>query len=142
MELAGVNSIKFYENKGLSITYDGNGKVTNISNTGETIDFNECLNNPKFEFNLNGARNNNLLYDYILNGELNDIGVDSYEKLAYFYESIYGWIPEISLNNGEKILINDPFFGESEDLNTNVSHTYFLEIKPRALTNKKYLFFV
>jgi len=141
MEQAGINSIKFYENKGLSITLDASDKITAISNTGRTIDFDECINQPQLEILLDESKNNDILFDYTINGTLLDISTESYNNLEFFLENIYGWIPEIDLKNGQKILLNDPFFGESEDLNINESHSYFLEIKPRVVSNNKPIYF-
>ena len=140
MEQAGVENIKLYENKGVSIIYNASGKITSISNTGDTIEL-DSVNDPKFKFNTNPSDNNDLIFDYILTGYLYDMDIDTFDKLEMLYESAYGWIPEIELQNTEKILINDPFFGEAEKLETNISHDYFLEIKPRQMSDKQPLYF-
>ncbi len=141
MQQAGLNNITLYENNGISITYDSLGKISNITTTGNTIELEECLNRPMFEFDCVPDNNNNLFWDYMITSILNDISLDTYNKLESLYQSIYGWIPKIELKSGDIILLNDPFFGESDELDTNETNTFELEIKPRIQTNKKPIYF-
>jgi len=141
MEEAGVYKITLYENNSVNITYDGSGAITSISTSGDTIDLTNCVNQPRLEVGMNSANNNTLLFDYVISAELHDFSAASYTILEQIYESTYGWIPEIEYYNGTKILINDPFFGESNDLDANVSMSYSLEIKPRKESTKIYKFF-
>jgi hypothetical protein len=141
MEQAGINDITLYENNGITITYDENGEILSVSSTGDTLELDGCLNRPLFEFECEPNNNNTLNWGYLITAILEGITESNQDELERLHESIYGWIPKIELKSGKTILLNDPFFATSDDLNTSQDHVYFLEISPRTTSNKKPLYF-
>lgn len=129
MQQGGVNNIKLYENKGLSLTYDVSGNVVSIANSGEIIDI-EVKNEPVLTQDLEEAENNEILADYSF--EFIQFDFDSDENLSKLATSIYGFVPVYEMNDLNKYLINSPFFAQVDGLNSNESHSWSVELKPRV----------
>ncbi len=130
MQLAGINKISFYENKGLAITYT-DGQCTYVSTDGEFIEV-DYTNRPTLDQDFKNAANNELLVDYSINFLLYAFDNDELEKLT---TSPYGFIPVYEMNDNKSFLINQPFFAEISELDSQVSHSWPITMVPRASVN-------
>lgn len=141
MQQAGITSIKLYENKGLSVTYTATGEVFSVANTGELVILNESDSNPSFAFGLPSSKNSGLIHDYSIVFHINEISENADEVIHMLTASPYGWVPEIELKSGDTVLIESPFFANFREVDTNSSHTYFIEARPKVLTAAQIKFY-
>ncbi len=131
MEQAGLYKISLHENKGVSITYDSEGGISNLTSSGEVLDFETNLN--KFSDNLSNSINNLILNEYVISIEIEGIS-EALEVITKLNNSIYGWIPVFEFMDKQEKAILTPFFQNAPEVNTSVSHTFKVEMKPRKLT--------
>lgn len=132
---AGIYELTLIENKGVILTFDSNNDVTNIVSTGNTIELNTNDNVIQLSNNIDSANNNELINTYILKLELN--GLDQQDLTEQINNSIYGWIPSIEFMDGQTKLINTPFFQKVNEMDTQSTHTYFIEMAPRISVNNE-----
>lgn len=135
MEQAGLYKLDLYENKGVVITWVDKESFSYISNTGEVISITNDLE-PIFSKDLAEAFNNEIKYDYIFNYALNDLSTANFDEIEALSDSIYGFIAVGTYQNGKTFLINTPFFGVVQAVDSNVSHSFKVELKPRKTTSE------
>ena len=133
---AGIAKITLYENKGFTFLYDSEGNIilSSISNTGDTLEFVTEDNSIKLSNKIEPAGNNTILNDYTLMLVLDGLEQTTFDKIEKFRSSIYGWIPVIEFMDNQTKLINVPFFEKVDSVDTQVSHTFNIEMKPQVFT--------
>ena len=139
VEQSATYNLMLYENIGISITYDINGNISAISNTGETLDYTTC-NKPEFVPIPRNAQNNQLLYDYILRFEIDGL-ISNEDELEKLVNNINGWVAKIQLGNNKTELVNSSFWAEIQPVDTYISHTNIIEMKTRILTTERIKYF-
>ncbi len=136
---AGLYGLTLYENKGFSFDYNANNTVdeASIINTGEIYSF-ETNDNRNNLFNeIRSANNNEIINDYTINLWISGLTQDNLDTIEELQRSIYGWIPVLEFMDNQKYLINEPFFQAAQPFNSQISHTFKVDYKPRITTLKK-----
>ena len=140
MEQAGLYKLDLYENKGVIITWIDKETFSSIANTGIVINVTNDLT-PVFSADLSGAFNNELKFTYKFNYVLNDLSGVNFAEIEVLSESVYGFLAVGTYQNGKTFLINTPFFGVFDPVDTQVSHSFKILLETRkptsALTIKK-----
>ena len=131
---AGVYKLDLYEAKDVVFTYDGNDDIDSISNSGEVYNFETDYNDPKYSNGKESAKNNDLINAQKLEFHIDTLDSINFDIMEKLQSSIYGFIPLMELLDGSKFIINTPFFPEVSKLNSQVSHTFNIEMNPRIDT--------
>lgn len=139
MTQAGLYKLKLYENKQFSFLYNSEGIIDldSISNSGDILEFETNDNRNKYANEIPSAYNNDIINNHKIELWINGLiqsNLDTLEKLQY---SIYGWIPVMEFMDNQKYLINAPFFISVGPFNSQITHTFKLELKSRVSTYKK-----
>ncbi len=135
MQQAGVNNITLYENKGLKTLYNIEGNIESITTTGQTLTINN-YSQIKFKIEPQRDRNNTLVYNYILDYLLYDLTIVNINQVLDIKRSIYGFMPEIYYNNGDRVFINIPLIFEKNETPNNSNH-FKISIQNRIPTKQK-----
>ena len=129
---AGLYKLTLYEAKDISIVWVNSEEIDSISNSGEALEF-DTENNTQFTDALEAAFNNLVINDY--NIQFGLFGLDKVSIVEKLNNSIYGWIPVFEFMNTQNKALIVPFFGFSEQVNANTSHSYKISLKPRKKVN-------
>lgn len=144
MEQAGVFKIELIENVGIDVNYfdiTDDTTIDSITGTGDTFTYTDNDNNkPKFEYENGVSFNNKLDAGYSLNFQILDLTRANENDVTTITESIYGWIPVVHYLNGRTLVYNRPFFvTDIDNIDTNDSLLYTIEMNPRVETSVKVL---
>jgi hypothetical protein len=126
---AGLYSVNFYENKGFSFDYnvDETIDLSSISNTGET-----------YSNQIKTAFNNDIKNDHTIQLWINGLTKENLDDLERIRLSIYGFIPVLEFMDKQLYLINEPFYlNTPNSFESQASHTFNIQIKPKILTLQK-----
>ena len=130
-EQAGIYQFTLIENKGVSITYNTDGSIRVITNTGDelTIENSDCDTiQLDYSFTHRRSGNNKLQYRNTISWNqigLNDSNLDLINQIK---QSIYGWIVLIEFYNKEQKIILNPFRFRNSAI-TNISNHYNIELQ-------------
>ena len=123
MEQAGYNSITFYELNGISITYNGSDEVTNVTTSGDILNFYDYdFNNISVDYDFIDAENNDILLDIKIKIQYNELSAANSTNIDKLMNSIYGFAAKLISKSGTEWFINSPFKFNGEEINTNESH--------------------
>jgi len=136
---AGLYKLTLYENKSFSFLYNADGTIDfdSISNSGDVLEFETNDNRNKYSNEIKTARNNDVVNSHKLELWINGLIQSNLDTLEKLTSSIYGWIPLIEFMNNDKYLIDVPFFEKVNPFDSQVTHTFFIELKPRLFSIKK-----
>lgn len=138
MEQAGIFKITLYEDKNLTFTYPDitdENTITGVNSEGETIELVQCYDIPKLDFKTLNAENNDIVNEYQIIINIDDLTQETFDLIETISNSLYGWIPVIEQYNNNSFCILTPFkVNEYNDMNTNVSHNFLLTLKPIVKT--------
>jgi len=136
---AGIYKIKLYENKDFSFSYNEDGTINNdsISSSGNIIELNTNENYGEYSNGINSASNNAIKNRHLVKFQLNGYNQESLFVMEKIQASIYGWIPLLELNDNQTYLINEPFKIKVNPVDTQTTHTFFIELEPVIATLKK-----
>lgn len=135
---AGVYKITLYENKGFSFDYnvDGSIPINSISNNGNVLELTTDSNFAEYSNGIISAGNNAIKNRHLIKFQMNGYNQQNLFTLEKIQASIYGWIPVLELMDNQTYLINEPFKQKVNPLNTQVTHTFFVELEPIIATLK------
>lgn len=136
---AGLYKLTLYEAKEIGIVYNSSGELVSIVNSGEILSF-DTENNTEFADALESAFNNLVRNDYSIEFKL--FGLDQISIVEQLNNSIYGWVPVFEFMDTQDKALIVPFFGVSDGVKTNTSHSYKISLKPRKNTNVELVDFV
>jgi hypothetical protein len=137
---AGLYSVNFYENKGFSFDYnvDETIDLSSISNTGETYTFETDSNYNQYSNQIKTAFNNDIKNDHTIQLWINGLTKENLDDLERIRLSIYGFIPVLEFMDKQLYLINEPFYlNTPNSFESQASHTFNIQIKPKILTLQK-----
>jgi hypothetical protein len=122
MEVAGVNKITLYENKGVSLLRSvvEPEKLISISNSGTVDEFNYCVD-VGFESEVEVGLNYTQLKKDKIEFYIQDFNKANRQLIERFQNSKCGYLIRVDFESGLNLLINNPmFFEETEkDFNKN-----------------------
>lgn len=132
IEQAGVYKITLYENKGVSVTYNQDGSVQTFSTTGDIIVLeNSDCDTMELGLSFTSKRNanNKLKYKHTVTWTQLGLDNDNIELINTLKQSIYGWIVELEMYNGEirRIITNPVKFIDASIKNDSNSYNIVLE---------------
>lgn len=131
---AGIYKLDLYENKDFEPNYDSNGLITAFTYGGTVLNLTSNDNEPKYSNDIDSAKNNAVINTQKLEFHLDGINKDNIDQIESLQSSIYGFIPVIEFMDRQKYIILTPFFQTLSSTETQVSHTYKIEMKPRIET--------
>lgn len=122
---AGVKSIKLFS--ALDVTYDtlSDGAIHNISGTNLDVSITERPSLSQTPTTINREVMFNVAITLI------GFGIDFDLKNL---KNKFGWLPLIVFFNGDVYFHTTPFFLENTELDSNVSHSYPITLKPNRPT--------
>lgn len=135
---AGIYKLKLYENKDFSFSYNEDGTVNNdsIRNSGNVLELTTDSNSAEYSNGIISAGNNAIKNAHLIKFQLNGYNQQGLFTLEKVMASIYGWIPVIELMDNQIYLINEPFKEKVGTVNTQITHTFFVELEPIIATLK------
>ena len=131
-EQAGVYQFTLYENKGVSITYNVDGSIRVISNTGETITIENSSCDTidlGYTFEHQRSANNTLRYRNSISWKQIGLINSNLDLIAQLKSSIYGWIVMIEFYKQEKKIVLNPFRYVNSTIDNNISNHYNIELR-------------
>lgn len=144
-EQAGTYRITLYENKDLQLSFDGNGDIITIYNTGDIIELqnSNCdTSNLALSFQAQRAAGNDLKYSHTITWQEIGASDENIEKIRKLKTSIYGWIALIEFYNLESKVIVNPLRYNNSTLDNNISNHYNVSLSNRVfgaeLKNKEF----
>ena len=139
IQQSGVAKLTLYENKNFNYSIDNADSINanTITNSGDVFEYNTNDNDIEYQQNVPTAENNNVLFEHVLNLEINNLTIENYNQLQRLNSSIYGWIPEIEFMDGTRKVIEVPFWITIREFNSQQTHTFFVELRPRINTVEK-----
>ncbi len=117
MEIAGINNIKLYENKGIAFVFPDIANIDEISNvnnsgTVDEIDFCKDIN---FSRKLAKGRNRKQLKNDTLEFFIQDFTIENQATVKRLQASRVGYIASIEFESGETLVLQMPlFFGKTK----------------------------
>lgn len=142
MYQAGINKIELYENKGLSFYYHDLadlGKITNLVNTGEVIEIENCQR-PNFEYNIITGDNRKNTFQYIIEFFIFELSLSNIEVIRKLKESIYGFKPLVYFYDGTVKFYNETlFFISDSEIKIQEAMNYTCKLETRVNSLIKHL---
>ncbi len=137
IQQAGIYKLDLYENKDVVLTFDSNDDITAISNSGDVLNFETDYNDPKYSNDKEPGKNNIVINKHKILFHIDTLDQSNFDIIEKLQSSIYGWVVLIEFFSGDKYIINIPFFPEIDKLNSQVSHTFDIEMNPRIETTEE-----
>ena len=128
MEIAGVNNIILYENKGISFVYPNASnidEVSHIQNMG-TVDNIDFCNDINFSRKLAKGLNDKQLKNDTLEFFIQDFSIEKQSIVKRLQKSRVGYIAQITFESGEILILQTPVFFNKTKKDVNKNFTYFI----------------
>jgi len=136
---AGLYKLTLYENKSFSFLYNADGTIDfdSISNTGDVLGFETNDNRNKYSNEIKTARNNDIVNSHKLEFWINGLIQSNLDTLEKLQSTIYGWVPVMEFMDNQIYLVNAPFFLVVLPFQSQVTHTFKLEMITRISSLRK-----
>ena len=137
MDQGGIYKIVLYENIGIDYTFNADGSIAEITNTGEVLTLNSCDElNYLSPFRL--GENRDLMYINRIDFSYYDLTTTTLNSIEDL-NNIFGWVGKFFFNNGQTFVLKTPLVYPDEeiDFNTNSTNTYNLYLQVQVPTNQK-----
>jgi hypothetical protein len=123
MEIAGINNIILYENKGIAFVFPNVAnidEVSSITNTG-TVDNIDFCSDINFSRKLKKGLNDKQLKNDTIEFFIQDYSLEKQEIVKRLQKNRCGYIAQISFESGEMLILQTPiFFNKTKkDINKN-----------------------
>jgi hypothetical protein len=123
MEIAGINNIILYENKGIAFVFPNIAnidEVSSITNTG-TVDNIDFCSDINFSRKLKKGLNDKQLKDDTIEFFIQDFSLEKQATVKRLQKNRCGYIAQISFESGEVLILQTPiFFNKTKkDVNKN-----------------------
>lgn len=146
LDQGGIYKLTLYENKGISYNWPDNTnehEIDSVTTTGDTITLDICANNFELDNTWEPGFNLKLNSEHTLTFFVHNFSENSINLLEQLVESVYGWILELTMNNGKVFIIPAPFFIEGFDgVETSESESFSIDMAPQVATNVEVLQYV
>ncbi len=138
MEVAGVNKITLYENKGVVLTQTiVDHQVVEISNTGTVDTFDFCVD-VDFESDVENGNNYTQLKKDVVTFYIQNFNKETRALVKRLQDSLCGYLVKVEFESGLKIITQDSLFAEEtkKDFNKN---SFLISLAYRVQSEKNYL---
>lgn len=133
---AGIHTLELIEDRDFSIVRNSQGEIlyNSIEATGTWYILTNNDNYVAYSDDIEEGENNVVINDYKFTMQLNGLTSANATIIEQIEQSIYGFIPVITLMNNYKYTILTPFFQKVGTMNTQQSNTYNIDVAPRIST--------
>lgn len=135
---AGIYEVKLYERKGFAFEWPDTNTVNNITSTGQTIDITH-YQRPVLEMTPKVSFNKRVVYEYSLTFIKENFNLASLSYLKQLRETIYGWVPVITMYDQRQLMIDVALFFDEANNNSTESNSVEITIITRTDTRRRLL---